>query len=78
MKKIPYTAKSGKSQFKPACTERSYIAACDRCEGFCLACGATASPVEPDARKYKCEDCGAEKVYGLEELLIMGLLQVTN
>lgn len=39
--------------------------------GFCIACGAEAYGVEPDARKYECEECGAEKVYGAEELLIM-------
>jgi hypothetical protein len=39
--------------------------------GFCLACGAEAYGVEPDARKYECEDCGANKVYGAEELLLM-------
>jgi hypothetical protein len=39
--------------------------------GFCLACGAEAYGVEPDARKYECEDCGAHKVYGAEELLLM-------
>ena len=39
--------------------------------GFCLACGAEAYGVEPDARKYECEACGAKKVYGAEELLIM-------
>jgi predicted RNA-binding Zn-ribbon protein involved in translation (DUF1610 family) len=39
--------------------------------GFCLACGAENYGVEPDARKYECEDCGEEKVYGAEELLMM-------
>lgn len=39
--------------------------------GFCLACGAEAFGVEPDARRYECEECGAEKVYGAEELLMM-------
>ena len=38
--------------------------------GFCLACGAEAYGVEPDARKYECESCGERKVYGAEELLI--------
>ena len=42
----------------------------DDCMGFCTACGATAYGVEPDARKYKCEECGEHKVYGAEELLI--------
>jgi predicted RNA-binding Zn-ribbon protein involved in translation (DUF1610 family) len=39
--------------------------------GFCLACGAEADGVEPDAREYECEDCGEDKVYGAEEILIM-------
>jgi len=42
--------------------------------GFCTACGAERSGCEPDARKYECEDCGEKKVYGAEELLVMGLV----
>ena len=38
--------------------------------GFCVRCGAEAYGVEPDACEYECEECGAEKVYGAEELLI--------
>ncbi len=38
--------------------------------GFCLACGAEAFNVEPDARQYVCESCGAPRVYGAEELLL--------
>jgi hypothetical protein len=41
--------------------------------GFCLACGAEAYCVEPDARRYECESCGEHKVYGAEELLLMGI-----
>lgn len=37
--------------------------------GFCIACGADAYCVEPDARKYECEECGERAVYGAEELL---------
>lgn len=40
--------------------------------GFCLSCGAEASCVEPDARNYKCEECGEYQVFGAEELLMMG------
>ena len=40
--------------------------------GFCMACGAQAYEVEPDAREYECETCGERKVYGAEELLLMG------
>jgi len=41
--------------------------------GFCLACGDEAYGVEPDARRYECESCGENKVYGAEELLMMVL-----
>jgi hypothetical protein len=43
--------------------------------GFCLACGAEAMGVEPDARKYPCEICEEKKVYGAEEILMMGVTQ---
>jgi hypothetical protein len=36
--------------------------------GFCIECGEEAYGVEPDARKYECECCGAMAVYGAEEL----------
>ena len=39
--------------------------------GFCLACGAETSGVEPDARNYGCETCGEHEVFGAEELLLM-------
>ena len=43
--------------------------------GFCTECGCEHYGVEPDAREYECEECGADKVYGAEELLIMGVGQ---
>ena len=39
--------------------------------GFCIACGADAEGVEPDAERYECGVCGARAVYGAEELLLM-------
>ena len=42
-------------------------------DGFCIACGAEANGVEPDAAGYTCEGCGAHGVYGTEELLVRGL-----
>lgn len=44
--------------------------------GFCVACGAEAYGVEPDARRYECEACGEKRVYGLQEALLMGLVDV--
>ncbi len=43
----------------------------DDCRGFCIACGAEAYGVEPDARKYQCESCDSDSVYGAEELMFM-------
>ena len=38
--------------------------------GICIRCGQEQEGVEPDARKYECESCGAYAVYGAEELLM--------
>ena len=46
----------------------------DESGGFCIACGAEHYSVEPDARNYPCEECGERKVYGAEELVLMGLV----
>jgi hypothetical protein len=43
--------------------------------GFCVCCGATTTDAEPDARGYECEACGERGVYGIEELLMRGLVQ---
>jgi sulfatase maturation enzyme AslB (radical SAM superfamily) len=68
-----YTTRTGKIHIMQSSKtlERAILA--DNSTGFCLACGAERSNTEPDARKYPCETCGAAKVYGAEELLMMGL-----
>lgn len=38
--------------------------------GFCVACGAEAEGVEPDARNYKCEECGKHRVFGCEQIIL--------
>lgn len=48
----------------------------ERNTGRCVACGAEAYGVEPDASGYECEECGQPSVYGLEELLMLGRLTV--
>ena len=53
------------------------LEACDRYQttldnpGICVFCGEEQDGCEPDARKYKCENCGENGVYGAEELLMM-------
>jgi len=44
-------------------------------DGFCIECGAMRGGCEPDARKYECWECGEHKVYGAEELLMMGFAE---
>jgi len=43
--------------------------------GFCIACGAEHDCVEPDARKYHCDECDHNTVYGAEELVMMGMVK---
>ena len=38
--------------------------------GFCVVCGRESNDCEPDARKYRCDDCGKRSVYGAAELVI--------
>lgn len=67
-----------RKKWHPAITDDAIIEAAERRTtsldnpGFCLACGNEADGVEPDARNYTCESCGARQVFGAEELL-MGL-----
>ena len=56
-------------------SEDNYISMVEDNCGLCMACGTEAECVEPDARKYKCEECGNRSVYGAEELLLMGEIE---
>lgn len=44
--------------------------------GFCLSCEEEAWGVEPDARNYKCDSCGEKQVFGIEDLLVMGAIEI--
>lgn len=47
--------------------------------GLCLACGElTECGCEPDARRYECGVCGERRVYGLEECVMMGRVEIDN
>lgn len=71
MTAIPYSdGKRAEIKFRPVC-EAVEIA---EGGGFCLHCGETTPYCEPDGRRLKCESCGKPQVYGLEELLLMGIL----
>ena len=40
--------------------------------GFCLECGEERDGCEPDARNYECYACGKMRIFGAEEILMMG------
>ncbi len=50
-----------------------YHGFCTECEAVTLECG-----VEPDARDYKCPECGLFTVIGIEEALIDGRIEITE
>ena len=68
-----YIARCGKPQLKPSLRALMAAIRADGNTGFCLACGNEATGIEPDARRATCDDCGAAKVYGAEQLLLMRL-----
>ena len=50
----------------------------DDSEGLCVACGGSRGRCEPDAERYECEECGERQVYGVPQLLIMGLVDIVE
>ena len=48
-----------------------YLELEERHFGLCLACGEESNSCEPDAAAYTCDVCGAKKVYGTANLLMM-------
>jgi len=47
--------------------------------GYCVACGEEREDyTDPDAERCKCESCGQHQVYGLDNLLIMGHIDITE
>ena len=66
-----YTSKTGLKLFKPSASD--LLIAIELDNGFCLACGAENEGIEPDARKYTCDCCDKNLVYGAEQLFLMNL-----
>ena len=60
------------SNILPTFEELEAIITGSNVEGFCLSCGNQQYGVEPDAREYVCDKCGSNKVFGAEELIMMG------
>ena len=46
-------------------------------QGICLACGIDVEcGCEPDAENYPCESCGERRVYGIEQAVLCGYIDV--
>lgn len=67
-----YKARNGQTRYMPSVAQ--FEAMIGEQEGWCVACGEEQSGVEPDARRYTCECCGEQTVYGAEEMVLMGLV----
>lgn len=80
MKHIKMTGqKTGKTFFAFTMSPEEFQSLDDDCCGLCIRCGeVTVGGVEPDARGYECECCEANGVYGAQELLMMGLIRITE
>jgi len=70
--------KSGGVKWVPMMNSEEIMEVTEAYEGFCVVCGETASGVEPDSHEYICESCGQPGVYGYEELMLMGEVELTD
>jgi hypothetical protein len=68
----------GTDYYRFEMNETEFVGCDDNSEGCCVFCGETAYGVEPDARKYVCESCEKPGVYGMQELLLMGLVKFSE
>jgi len=74
--RIIYSNKSPNKIVGFAMSETEFNESRAEYQGICLYCGAMAGECETDARKYQCEECALEQVYGTEELLLMGKIRI--
>jgi hypothetical protein len=66
-------------QEKIVLTEAEFREHCNNYDGVCFACKEwTVGGVEPDAREYTCDECDRAKVYGAEEALLMGVIEINE
>ena len=60
-------------------TEAEFTSHREEYDGYCLYCNEfTYGGVEPDATRYLCEGCGEKQLFGIEELLLEGLIEIVK
>jgi len=72
---IRYTTRHGHERYRFDAPPQEYADLAENGGGACVCCGDECDMVEPDARQYRCECCGQDGVYGVEKLLVMGLIR---
>jgi hypothetical protein len=46
--------------------------------GWCRNCGCERDSTEPDAEEYDCPECGENQVFGADEFLIRGWIELVE
>jgi hypothetical protein len=59
-------------------SEDEFLEHCAKNDGYCTYCKEWTAfgGVEPDARRYECSECGRMRVYGAEEALLKGVIEI--
>lgn len=58
-------------------SEAELLEHADAYDGVCKACGEwTCGGVEPDAERYECDACGESAVYGAEQAMLLGIVEI--
>jgi len=59
-------------------SENEYRSYCNNDDGYCVNCGDITrfGMTEPDARRYPCDECGKNTVFGIEESLLCGYINI--
>lgn len=58
--------------------EHLYTAHVEAYDGFCRKCDEITNfgDVEPDARNRSCDECGEQEVFGVEQAMLMGIIEI--
>jgi len=58
--------------------ESEYVTLREDSAGICLHCSGINYGVEPDAENYTCDCCEKNKVFGIEQALLLGYISITS
>ena len=70
--------KNGTLYHRFSMPEQEFLELTDNLSGLCIYCATLADMADPDTRAAHCPDCGKSGVFGIEELLLRGLIEFTD